>query len=105
MELVADIVEITGFADDTRSLRAVEIWIDGVYIGEADYNLPSPEFEEAYPWLPSSVTRNSGFRYELDTVAANLADGEHSLVVWTEDFRDGRTIIGERRFVLDNQNP
>ncbi len=105
MERVANVVEITGFADDTRSLRAVEIWIDGVYVGDADYNLPSPEFEDLYPWLPSSVTQNAGFRYELDTVAENLADGEHSLVVWTEDFREGRTIIGERRFVLDNQNP
>jgi hypothetical protein len=105
MELVAGVVEVTGFADDTRTLRQVEIWVDGNFIGLADFGLPSPEFEEAYPWLPTSVTRNSGYRYELDTVAENLADGEHSLVVWTEDVKDGRTIIGERRFVLDNQNP
>ena len=62
-------------------------------------------YEEAYPWLPSSVTRNSGFRYELDTVAASLADGEHSLIVKTVDRLGGDTIIGERRFVLDNQSP
>ena len=83
----------------------MEIWVDGVHIGDAEFGLWSPEFEELYPWLPSSVTRNSGYLYELDTVAANLADGEHSLVVITEDRSGGRTIIGERRFVLDNQNP
>jgi hypothetical protein len=106
MERVAGVVEVTGFADDlNRRLEKVEIWVDGVYIGDADFGLPSPEFESRYPWLPSSVTRNSGFRYELDTVAANLADGEHSLVVWTQDTADGRSIIGERRFVLDNPSP
>jgi hypothetical protein len=103
MERVTGVVEVTGFADDlNRNIRAVEIWVDGVFIGEADFGLPSPEFEDRYPWLPSSITRNSGFFYELDTVAANLADGEHSLVVWTEDTGGGRSIIGERRFVLDN---
>jgi multidrug efflux pump subunit AcrB len=35
------------------------------------FGLPSPDFEERYPWLPSSITRNSGFEYFLDTVAAN----------------------------------
>ncbi len=90
MELVAGIVEVTGFArrheDHCERSRSGST---AIYIGDADFGLPSPEFEELYPWLPSSVTRNSGFRYELDTVAANLADGEHSLVVWTED-RYGR---------------
>ncbi len=106
MERVAGVVEVTGFADDlNRRLEKVEIWVDGVYIGDAEFGLLSPEFEDRYPWLPSSVTRNSGFRYELDTVAANLADGEHSLVVWTQDTADGRSIIGERRFVLDNLGP
>jgi len=64
MERVAGVVEVTGFADDlNRNIRAVEIWVDGVFIGEADFGLPSPDFEERYPWLPSSTTRNSGFEY------------------------------------------
>jgi len=67
--------------------------------------LPSPDLDELYPWMPPLFSNNSGYSYELDTVAASLADGEHSLVVWTEDRMGGRTIIGERRFVLDNQSP
>jgi hypothetical protein len=105
MELEAGIVEVTGFARDREGIRYVQIWVDGNYIGDADFGLLSPEFEDLYPWLPVSVTRNSGYSYDLDTVAANLADGEHSLVVRTEDRYGAHSIIGERRFVLDNQNP
>ncbi len=105
MELVAGTVEVTGFAIDSRSFDQVEIWVDGVYIGDAEHGLPSPDLEELYPWMPPIFSNTAGFRYELDTIAANLADGEHILVVWTQDNRDGRTIIGQRRFVLDNQSP
>jgi hypothetical protein len=105
MELVADIVEVTGFVMDFHRIDAVEIWIDGVYIDNADYPLPSPNLRDLYPWMPPIFSNNAGFAYDLDTVAAHLADGEHSLVVWTEDRLGGRTIIGERRFVLDTLNP
>jgi hypothetical protein len=105
MELVAGTVEVTGFAIDTRTLRRVEIWVDGLYVGDADHALPSPGLSDLYPWMPPIFSSNRGFRYELDTVAENLADGEHSLVVWTDDNLGGRSIIGERRFVLDNQSP
>ena len=105
MELVAGVVEVNGFARDREGIRYVQIWVDGNYIGDAEFGLPSPEFEDLYPWLPTSVTRNAGYQYELDTVAANLADGEHSLVVRTEDRYGAHSIIGERRFVLDNPSP
>ncbi len=105
MELEGDVVEVTGFAIDTRTINRVEIWIDGVYIGDADYPVASPGLEDLYPWLPPFFATNRGFSYELDTVAANLADGEHYLVVWTNDNLGGRTIIGQRTFVLDNQSP
>jgi len=105
MELVAGVVEVTGFAMDSRSFDQVEIWVDGLYIDKADHGLPSPDLDELYPWMPPTFSSNAGFSYELDTIAEDLADGEHSLIVWTHDNRDGRTIIGERRFVLDNQSP
>ena len=49
--------------------------------------------------------KQSEERGQSMAIAENLADGEHSLIVWTHDNRDGRSIIGERRFVLDNQSP
>jgi hypothetical protein len=76
-----------------------------VYIGNADHGLDTEDLDELYPWLPPIYISRAGFHYDLDTVAANLADGEHQLVVWTHDSRDGRSIIGQRTFVLDNQSP
>jgi hypothetical protein len=105
MELESDVVEVTGFAIDTRSFNRVEIWVDGVHVGNADFGLPSPGLGDLYPWLPPIFANNSAYSYDLDTVAANLADGEHIIVVQTEDTLGGRTIIGQRRFVLDNQSP
>ena len=106
MERVAGVVEVTGFAIDTKSFDQVEIWVDGVFIGIADHGLEVGDIlESLYPWMPPIYYANSGFSYELDTVAANLADGQHEIVVWTHDSRDGRTMIGQRSFVLDNQSP
>jgi hypothetical protein len=105
MEREADIVEITGFAIDYLRIDYVEIWVDGVFIGYADHGLPTPNLGALYPWMPLWFSLNAGFSYDLDTVAASLADGDHRIVVETEDRLGGRTIIGERRFVLDNQSP
>ncbi len=105
MELVAGTVEVTGFAIDSLRIDEVEIWVDGVLIGFAELGISTPDLDELYPWMPPIFTSTAGFRYELDTIAANLADGEHILVVWTEDRRGGRNIVGQRRFVLDNQSP
>jgi hypothetical protein len=65
-----------------------------------EFGLPTPEVEDRYPWLPLFMTRDAGFRHTLDTTA--LTDGQHVLVVWTQDYFGGRTMIGERRFVVDN---
>jgi hypothetical protein len=96
---------VTGFAVDFLRIDFVEIWVDGVHIGNADYPLPSPGLIDLYPWMPPIFPSSAGYAYDLDTVTAGIADGEHILVVITEDRRGGRSIIGERRFVLDNQSP
>ena len=105
MEREAGTFEITGFAIDSWTIVYVEIWVDGLMIGLADYGLPTPSLGNLYPWLPPFYYSSAGFSYNLDTVAANLADGEHSIIVKTVDRGSGRSIIGERRFVLDNQSP
>jgi hypothetical protein len=105
MELEAGMVEVSGWAIDLDAVEDVEIWIDGEFIGLADVGLPSPEVRAQYPWLPRFRTENAGYRYLLDTEAAALSDGEHLLVIWVEDHFFGRSILGERRFVVDNQSP
>jgi hypothetical protein len=108
MERVAGTVEVSGWAIDRDRLTAIEIWVDGSYIDNVDPEdmfLPSPEVEELLPWLPYYLTEKSGFRYTLDTLFEGFTDGEHRLVIWTEDRWDGRTIVGERLFVIDNLSP
>ncbi len=103
VEVVTGIVDVTGWAIDLDLAVSVEVWVDGVFIDVVDEMLlPTPEVAARYPWLPTYFTANAGWEYALDTVAADLADGEHVLVIWTEDRWHGRTFIGERRFLLDN---
>jgi hypothetical protein len=106
MERVTGIIDITGWATDQDLLGDIEVWVDGQFVDLVDEMfLPSPEVTARYPWFPLYMTANTGFSYAYDTEAANLADGEHVLVIWTEDRWDGRTMIGERRFVVDNSLP
>jgi hypothetical protein len=106
MERVTGVTDVTGWAIDQELIDRIEIWVDGVFIDVVDQmGLPSPEVIDLYPWYPWFLTSSAGFSYELDTEAENLADGNHLLVVWTEDRWGGRTFIGERWFVVDNQLP
>ncbi len=105
MELVAGVVEVTGWAIDYERIEIIEVWIDGVMIDVVDaMGLPTPEVEEVFQWLPSSWTEDAGYRYNLDTEAEALSDGQHVLVIWSEDRFGNRTIIGERLFVIDNSS-
>jgi hypothetical protein len=88
---------------DYDRLENIEVWIDGEFIDFVDEQfLPTPEVADLFPWLPLFMTENAGFRYDLDTVGLNLTDGEHGLVIRGTDRWGGRTVIGERRFVIDN---
>jgi len=103
MERVAGVTELSGWAIDLENVSEVEIWIDGQYIDNVDdLNVATPEIEALLPWLPDWYTSNAGWRYDLDTIGLNITDGQHKLVVWTEDAWGGRTMIAEQIFVVDN---
>ncbi|MCP4896197.1 MAG: hypothetical protein GY906_04410 [bacterium] len=102
MGRVSGTVDVTGWAIDYEYVWAVEIWVDGVFIGLADFLLPSPEVVLKYPWYLPSFAEDAGYSYDLDTT--QLTDGEHRVVVRTEDRWGFNSIIGERVFVVDNLN-
>jgi len=102
MERIAGTFPITGWAIDYDKVQFVEVWVDGFFMGFAEYHLDSPEVRETYPWWPWSLTQTAGFYYDLDTTL--LTDGEHVLVIRTEDFYRSKNFIGERTFVVDNLN-
>ncbi len=102
-EVVTGIVDVTGWAIDLDFIEEIEVWVDGEFVDYVDeLYLPSPEVIDLYPWFPTYFTANAGYEYAYDTVAADLADGRHVLVIWTEDRWGGRTIVGERGFFVDN---
>ena len=104
--MVAGVVEVTGWAIDLRPDRADRgLGRRRVHRLRRRLSDGDPRGPGRYPWLPSSLTEYAGYRYDLDTVSLNLTDGEHVLVIRTEDCWGGRTIIGERVFVVDNLSP
>ncbi len=104
MERVSGTVAVTGWAIDYDRIvpDGVEVWVDGVQMGNGVYGVESSEVTDAYPWFGYSWTHNAGYEYDLDTT--QLADGEHELVVITRDLFGGRSAIGQRTFVVDNLN-
>jgi hypothetical protein len=103
-QVQSGLVDVTGWAIDLDLIEFVEVWVDGVFVDLVDvWGLPTPDVADFYTWFPTYLTANAGFSYVLDTVEEDLADGEHVLVIWTEDRWGGRTFIGERRFIVDNQ--
>jgi hypothetical protein len=102
MEMVSGVTEVTGWAISYRGTWEIEVWVDGEFIEYATHGISMPDLHDQYPWFARDWTRFAGYYYGLDT--RNLTDGEHVLVVKNED-RDGfKSIIGERRFVVDNLN-
>jgi len=93
---------VTGFALDYDHIvtDGVEIWVDGTLVGMADYPLSSPEVPAMFPYLSATFTATAGYSFDLDTTA--LTDGEHQLVVITQDAFGNRTAIGQRTFYVDN---
>ncbi len=105
MEVVSGVTEVYGWAIDHDQAQLVEIWVDGNFIDYVDeYRLETPEVAAMFPWVATYNSLYAGFRYDFDTVNLNITDGEHHMVIWTEDYWGGRTIIGERVFLVDNLN-
>jgi len=107
MERVQNSIWVRGWAIDYDNIRAVHVFVDGVQMDDPDTDpvtigIPTPDLREKFPWYPYTYTRFAGWEYLLDTT--RLTDGEHRLVIRTEDFFGGETWIGERLFVIDNLN-
>jgi hypothetical protein len=102
MERISGTFPVTGWAIDFDHIQTVEVWVDGNFMGFATFGLPTPELRQQFPWYPWSLTNNAGYYYDLDTTL--LTDGEHLLVIRTEDFYSNKNYIGERWFVVDNLN-
>jgi hypothetical protein len=95
--------EITFFGwalDEDSSVRDVEVIVDGLTVGLAQYGLTRTDVQVAYPFIRDSD--RSGWRFTLDTT--KLSDARHRVTVRVRDGRGRVTEIGSSDFYVDNPN-
>jgi len=101
-DYLAGTVTFRGWALEDRSvLTSVEVFVDGLYMGTAQYGFPRPDVGEFYPQIFNSD--ESGWTFTMDT--RKLANSIHRLTVRVRD-NGGRTSeIGSTDFYVFNGSP
>lgn len=99
-QYVSGIVLTAGWAIDYNDVCAIHIYVDGIYMGDALYGDVRQDVHDNIDFSDTGLL--SGWHFALDT--RPLADGEHDFVVEVEDCDEDIRILGERRFISDN-NP
>jgi N-acetylmuramoyl-L-alanine amidase len=99
-DYVKGTVQFLGWA--VAQVSTVEISIDGVVAGLAEYGFLRTDVQAAYPTFSSAALR-SGWRFNFDTT--QLSDGRHRLTVTALGTSGGaRAEIGSVDFYVDNIN-
>jgi hypothetical protein len=102
MDFVGGTVVFRGWALETRGdIVAVELLVDGNFIGVAQYGLPRSDVGDHYPHIINSDF--SGWAFTFDT--RFLSNARHRLTVRTLDSRGNRSEIGSADFFVLNNNP
>ncbi|HUP50278.1 MAG TPA: Ig-like domain-containing protein [Thermoanaerobaculia bacterium] len=91
-------VVLQGWALDQDVVAAVEVIVDGNYVGQAQYGFARPDVQAQWPGFVNSTA--SGWRFEMDTRALNNA--RHRLTVRVLDGRGNRNEIGSVDFYVYN---
>ncbi|HUP45217.1 MAG TPA: hypothetical protein VM779_06860 [Thermoanaerobaculia bacterium] len=87
-----------GWALDFNGVAAIELIIDGNYVGQAQYGFPRADVQQQYPTFPTAST--SGWRFTMNT--RFLSNARHRLTVRVLDGRGNRNEIGSVDFYVMN---
>ena len=90
---------VSGWALDREGIDHIEVFLDGYYVGNANYGFPRSDVTPFYPGYPDSLF--PGWNFLLDTTLTT--DGNHHLQVYAYDILGARSLIGENYFVIDNE--
>jgi hypothetical protein len=99
--LIDGITDIFGWALDAEGISSVQIWLDGIFVGNASYGSLRPDVSSVYPGYPNSLA--PGWHFFLDT--GLTSDGLHHVQAVAIDFFGGTSIVGERYFTIRNEVP
>jgi Bacterial Ig domain len=86
---------------NTERLVAVELTVDGNFVGSASYGYPRTDIEDQFPFITGA--RNSGWIFTMDT--RRLSNARHRLTARTVDAQGTRTEIGSVDFYVQNNSP
>ena len=94
-------IDVAGWALDIEGVLAVDVYVDGVFVGQADYGLLSPgTVASRHPTVVGHA--NAGYSFILDTTT--LSNGRHSIQVKVRDFLLYYAVIGEFDIRVGNPN-
>lgn len=94
-------VVFQGWALDYDQVVAVEMIVDGNYVGQAQYGFPRSDVNAQYPQILGS--KNAGWRFTMDTT--KLGNNRHRLTARILDGRGNRIEIGSVDFYVFNAAP
>ena len=84
--------------DENSGVDAVQIVIDGTFVGTAQYGFPRPDIDDAFPQEFGAI--NSGWAFTMDT--RKLGNTRHRLTVRVVDGRGRTTELGSVDFYVQN---
>jgi hypothetical protein len=97
---VAGMVDVSGWAIDNGNVPRVEIFLDGVLVGQPRYGLPREGVAHDYPGLSGAA--NSGFVYQLNT--RSYENGNHMLEVRAIDAANNTSLLKPGTVTINIQN-
>ncbi|MDA8018465.1 MAG: Ig-like domain-containing protein [Thermoanaerobaculia bacterium] len=97
--IVAGDTVIQGWALDIDGINRVEVFVDGIHVGNATYGVDSrPAVANEYPGYPDAAAPV----WRLTWDSTSRTDGFHEVEAVAVDDRGASTIIGERTFFTNN---
>lgn len=100
-DFVGGTVVFQGWALDIDTIAAVEMIVDGNYVGQAQYGFPRADVRDQNPQFANAGL--SGWRFTFDTT--KLSNARHRLTARVVDARGARTELASQDFFVHNLSP
>ena len=92
---ISGIYPVTGWFYDPSGVDTIEVLVDGVFVGKAEYGDPRPEIEITEI---GSMDGNIGFHYLLDTTS--FMEGTHTIAIRETGANGNQTLMETRTITI-----